>query len=315
MTKKLIIDTDTGIDDAIAILMALAAPDCEIVAVTTVSGNVPLDLVTRNVGIVLNAAGVDPIPIFRGSDRPLLAPAVHAASVHGQDGLGDAGFPTLARRVEPEPAAQALVRTARENPGATLIALGPLTNVALALALEPNLPNLLAEAVLMGGAVRAQGNATPVAEFNIYADAEAAAMVFARGLNPTVLSWEATLETPVQWEIWDRLLSAGPLGNHFVAPMVVGLTQRGHARGHAGILMPDPLAMAVVLDPECATTYPARVEVDTGWGAGRGLTAVDALGRGGRTANAQIVSEVNQERFTTLLERAFRMECHLAREV
>ncbi|MFL5805287.1 MAG: nucleoside hydrolase, partial [Roseiflexaceae bacterium] len=300
MTKKLIIDTDAGIDDAIAILMALAAPDYEVVAITAVSGNVPLDLVARNVGIVLDAAGSGPIPIFRGADRPLLAPTVHAANVHGQDGLGDAGFPASSRPIDPEPAAQALVRVARENPGATLIALGPLTNVALALALEPNLPQLLAGTVLMGGAMRAHGNVTPVAEFNIYADAEAAAMVFARGLHPTVLDWEATLATPVPWEIWDRLLAAGPIGAQFVAPMTTDLAGRSHERGRRGILMPDPLAMAVLLDSGCATTYPAHVDVDTSRGVGHGLTALDTLGRGGQPHNAQIVAEVHLGRFTAL---------------
>jgi purine nucleosidase len=314
MTKKLIIDTDAGIDDAIAILMALAASDCEVVAITAVSGNVPLDLVTRNVGIVLDAAGSGPLPIFRGADRPLLLPAVHAAYVHGQDGLGDAGFPTSSRPIDPEPAAQALVRVARENPGATLIALGPLTNVALALALEPNLPQLLAGAVLMGGAVRAHGNVTPVAEFNIYADAEAAAMVFARGLNPTVLDWEATLATPVPWGIWDELLDAGPIGKRFVAPMTTEHARRGRERGRPGILWPDPLAMAVLLDPACATIYPARVDVDTSRGVGHGMTAVDTIGRSGQPHNAQIVAEVNLERFIALLEQTFRMECHLVED-
>jgi purine nucleosidase len=311
MTKKLIIDTDTGIDDAVAILMALAAPDCEVVAITAVSGNVPLDLVQRNVGIVLDAAGSYPIPTFRGADRPLFAPPVHAASVHGQDGLGDAGFPASSRPIEREPAAQALVRVARENPGATLIALGPLTNVALALALEPDLPQLLAGTVLMGGAVRAHGNVTPVAEFNIYADAEAAAMVFARGLNPTVLDWEATMATPVPWDAWEALLAAGPIGAQFVAPMTAGHARRGRERGRPGILWPDPLAMAVVLDPACATTYPTRIDVDTSRGVGHGMTALDTVGRSGLPHNAQIVAEVNLDRFTALLERAFRMECYL----
>ncbi len=143
MTNKLIIDTDIGIDDAIAILMGLADPDWEIVGITAVSGNVPLANVLRNIGVLLDVVGAGPIPIFRGADRPLFAPNVHAASVHGEDGLGDVGFPASSRRVEAEPAAQALVRLARENPGATLLALGPLTNVALALALEPELPQLL----------------------------------------------------------------------------------------------------------------------------------------------------------------------------
>src|SRR5690242_331532 len=212
MTKKLIIDTDVGIDDAVAILMALANPDWEIVGIAGVSGNVGLDHVTRNICTVLDAAGAGDIPVFRGADRPLLAQRLHAASVHGDDGLGDVGFPATSRQIAREPAAQALVRLAREHPGATLVALGPLTNVALAVALEPDLPNMLGQMVLMGGAVRGLGNASAVAEFNIYADAEAAAMVFDRGMNPTVLSWEVTVETPILWERWDHLLDSGQIG-------------------------------------------------------------------------------------------------------
>jgi purine nucleosidase len=311
VTKKLIIDTDCGIDDAIAILMALADPAVEVIGITCVSGNVPLDLVTRNVAIVLDAVGAGAVPIFRGADRPLLGAAVHASSVHGQDGLGDAGFPTSTRRVEPESAVLGLVRLARDNPGAALIPLGPLTNVALALVIEPELPRLLGETVLMGGAVQAIGNTTPVAEFNIYADAEAAAIVFERGLNPTVLTWEATLETPIVWAEWDRLLAAGPIGSRFVAPMTAAQSNRAHERQRPGILMPDPLAMAALLDKDCATTYSAVVDVDTSHGIARGLTALDRSGMTGRPHNAKIVSKVDPARFGLLIERAFRMECRL----
>jgi purine nucleosidase len=311
MTKKLIIDTDCGIDDAIAILMALADPAIEIVGITCVSGNVPLDLVARNVAIVLDAAGAGPVPIFRGADRPLLGAAVHASRVHGQDGLGDAGFPTSTRLIEPESAVLALLRLARDYPDATLLALGPLTNLALALAIEPELPRLLGETVLMGGAVQAIGNATPVAEFNIYADAEAAAITFERGLNPTVLTWEATLETPVVWADWERLLAAGPIGSQFVEPMTAAQSNRAHDRQRPGILMPDPLAVAVLLDRDCATTYGATVAVDTSHGLARGLTALDRAGINGLPHNARIVSKVDPARFALLLERAFRMECRL----
>lgn len=312
MTKKLIIDTDVGIDDAIAILMALADPEWQIVGICGVSGNVGLDHVMRNIGIVLDAAGAAPTPIFRGADRPLLAPPHDASSVHGDDGLGDVGWPASARPIEAEPAAQAIVRLARENPGATLLALGPLTNVALALALEPALPELLGETVLMGGAVRALGNATAVAEFNIYADAEAAAMTFARGLNPAVAGWELTVETPILWPRWNELIAAGTIGSSFVARMVEQLAIRAHERELPGIRLPDPLAMAAILDPDCATSYSAIVDVDIGWSAGRGLTAVDMRPRSNRPHNARIISAIDVDRFAALLERAFRMECRLA---
>jgi purine nucleosidase len=312
MSNKLIIDTDVGVDDAIALLMALADPNWEIIGITAVSGNVPLERVVRNIGIVLDAAGAQPIPFFRGAARPLLAEPVHADSVHGQDGLGDAGFRASSRTVaDQEHAALAIVRLARENPGATLLALGPLTNVALALSLEPELPRLLKQTVVMGGAAYAQGNITAVAEFNIYADVEAAALVFERGLNPIVLDWHTTLRTPVLWKDWEALLNAGPLGQQFVAPMTQALAERSREHGREGMLWPDPLALAVLLDPQCATTYPARVTVDTSHGIARGMTVIDTMRRNSLPFNATIVDSVDVGRFQQLLERAFRLPCHL----
>jgi purine nucleosidase len=312
VTQKLIIDTDCGVDDAIAILMALADPAVEVIGITCVSGNVGLDHVARNVPIVLDAIGAGPVPIFRGASQPIMAPPVHAGEVHGDDGLGDVGFPASPRPIEAEHAALAIVRLAREHPGATLIALGPLTNVALALALEPALPQLLGQSVLMGGAVRARGNASAVAEFNIYADAEAAGMVVARGLNPTIIGWELTLETPMPWSRWDAMTAApGSIGAAFVARIVADVVARGHERRNPGILLPDPLALAAVLDPGCATSFAAAVEVDTGWGVGRGLTAVDLRPRSERPHNARVVTAIDHDRFAALLERAFALPCRL----
>lgn len=311
MKKQLIIDTDCGIDDAVAILMALAAPDYEVIGITCVSGNVSLAKVLRNVPIVLDAAGAGPIPIFAGASCPLLSALVDAAEVHGDDGLGDVGFPASQRAISPESGVMALVRLARENPGATLIALGPLTNVALALAIEPDLPQLLGATFVMGGAVQAVGNTTPVAEFNIYADAEAAAMTFARGLNPTVATWEATLSTPIAWDVWDGLVQAGPVGAKFVTPMLAASIARSRQRDRPGILLPDPLAMAALLDPGCVVSFPSTMMVDTSHGIAHGMTALDTRGMLGVPHNAQIVTGADTTRFAQLLERAFRMECGL----
>jgi purine nucleosidase len=154
-----------------------------------------------------------------------------------------------------------------------------------------------------------------VAEFNIYADAEAAAMVFDRGLNPMVLSWEVTAETPILWDRWDRLVASGPVGRRFVAPMIAELARRTHERERPGILMPDPLAMAALLDPGCAASYTAALAVDTGTGPARGMTAVDRRLYSTRPHNARIIETIESQRFEALIERAFRMECYLAREV
>jgi purine nucleosidase len=312
VTQKLIIDTDCGVDDAVAILMALADPSVEVVGITCVSGNVGLDHVARNVPIVLDAIGAGPVPVFRGAARPLLAPLHHAGEVHGDDGLGDVGFAASSRPVEPDHGALAIVRLAHEHPGATLLALGPLTNVALALAIEPELPRLLGRTVIMGGAVRALGNASAVAEFNIYADAESAAICFDRGLNPIVIGWELTVETPMPWARWDAMTATpGTVGAEFVAHVVAETVRRGRERERPGILLPDPLAAAVVLDPACAQGFDAAVAVDTGWGPGRGLTAVDRRTYSASQPNAHVVTALDVDRFAAMLERAFALPCRL----
>lgn len=311
MKQPIIIDTDCGIDDAIAILMALTHPTVEVVGITCVSGNVPLAAVLRNVPIVLDVAAAGPVPFYAGAAQPLLAAHYHADEVHGSDGLGDAGFVTSARHAEARHAALAITRLARAHPGATLVALGPLTNVALAMALEPHLPQLLGRTVIMGGAVHAKGNTTSVAEFNIYADAEAAALVFERGLNPVVATWELTLETPVLWADWERIVAAGPVGQRFVTPMMAVSEQRARAHGRPGVLMPDPLAMAYVLDPACTTSYPTFLEVDTSRGAAHGMTLIDYSGRSGKPHNATIIERIDSSRFNAMLEHACAAVCGL----
>ncbi len=308
---SLIIDTDTGIDDAIALLMALASPHHRVAAITAVNGNVPLDHVVRNIRIVLDAAGAPPTPVFPGATRHLVGEGVHARHVHGDDGLGDAGFRPSTRPVEDEHASLALIRMARENPGLhTLVTLGPLTNLALAFALAPDLPQLLARIVTMGGAVHGRGNVTPAAEFNIFADPEAAAIVFERTPELTLLPWETVLDAPVPWQQWESLTSAGPLGQKFVRPMTARLTQRLRTT-REGFSLADPLAMAVVLDEECAMkTRAAYVQVETGGRLARGLTHA-AAPRDPQRVNTRIVEAVDRNTFLALLERTFACECHL----
>lgn len=309
MRIPLIIDTDTGVDDAIAILMALASPGHEVAAITAVNGNVALESVVRNVGIVLDAAGAGPIPYFRGADRPLLSEWHRAESVHGKDGLGDAGFTPSTRRPEPEDAVAALLRLARQRPGTyTLVTLGPLTNIALAAAMDGDFLRRFHRIVVMGGAVRGRGNVTAAAEFNVYADPEAAAMVFTRVPELTLVSWDATLDHTVPWTVWDRLLDGGPLGRTFVRRMYARAADWVRERGYPGQPLPDPLAMAVALDEECATTHRARVDVRWTGEAERGRTVAVDASRSERPPNTRIVTAVDPSRFHAMLERTFRLE-------
>mgnify|MGYP000213726974 FL=1 len=304
--RRLVIDTDAGVDDAIAILMALADPSVEVLAFTTVHGNVPVEQATQNVGRVLDVVEAGHIPIFQGAARPLVGPPVHATDVHGVDGLGDAGLPATRRRAEPEAAPLALAQLVRAHAGELLlVALGPLTNIALALVLEPDLPRLLQGFIWMGGAIRAQGNVTAVAEFNAYTDPEAAAAVFEQGMRPLMVPWETTCSAAIPWALWEDLVALEPVGQRVVARITHRIRQLLREAGQPGMIIPDAVTMAVALEPSCAQRRPARVEIETGGRVARGLTAVQLTGPHAFSINAEIVMEVQTDSLIALLRWAF----------
>ena len=303
----LIIDTDPGVDDALAIMLAASQPHVNLLALTTVHGNVGLSQTTRNAAKVLDVIESD-AAIYPGCARPLVyLPTENATRVHGEDGLGDVGIPESQRRVKTEHAAQAIVRMAREAPGRlTLAAIGPLTNLAVALRLEPDLPRLFKRLVIMGGAVTGRGNVlTGCAEFNVYSDPEAARIVFDEWGDFELADWEATvrhgfpLETLQEWRALDT-----PRAEFYgrISGRVAEFVQR---RGETGQMRAaDALALSVVVEPdivqESEVRY-ARVETD---GASRGLTWVDWENRLDRRANARIVLRVDQDRFMELMRGA-----------
>ncbi len=307
--EPLIVDTDAGVDDALALMLALAHPGARVTAVTTVGGNVPLERVIPNVFEVLHAMGAEGVPVFPGSAGPLLpGEREHATGFHGADGLGDYA-PRRARvRPEAEPAAQALVRLARRQPGElTLVALGPLTNLALALRLEPELPRLLRRLVVMGGAHAAHGN-TPhwAAEFNFYYDPEAAQIVVQAFEELTLVTWETTLAHPLGWDEHEALASLGtPRARFYDA-----ITRRTRAflegRGAPGLLVPDPLAMAAALEPGLVTAEARhRGWVETCGTHTRGQLVLDH-GRSGEPPNVRVVTAMNAAGVRALFERTLR---------
>jgi purine nucleosidase len=192
--NRIVIDTDPGVDDAHAILMACAHPETKVAALTTVAGNVSLEKATLNALKILDIVGMD-IPVYPGCEDALVNPTPRRAISHGVDGLGDSGYPPPKRQAASEHAVQALIRLANENPGElTLAAIGPLTNLALATRLDPSLPQKYKRLVVMGGAIHARGNSWErAAEFNFYCDPEAAAIVFQKWPEITLLPWETTL--------------------------------------------------------------------------------------------------------------------------
>jgi purine nucleosidase len=305
MTRPpLIIDTDPGVDDALALLMAHAHAD--VLALTIAAGNVGIGHTVRNALTLMDLIEAD-TPVYPGCPSPLVrAPSEDAALVHGADGFGDVGFPEPKRKAKNEVAALALVRLTMEHPGATVVALGPLTNLALALRLDPALPSRIGRLVVMGGAVNGHGNtlSTP-AEFNIGFDPEAAHVVFEAFPKLELVDWEASVRHAFDGDTFDRWLDAGDARADFYRR--IGATSRAWnaRRGRTGVIAADALAMAVALDPESVTraeTHPVGIELEGT--LSRGATVVDWEARRDRPANAGIVFDVDQGRFEAMVAKA-----------
>jgi purine nucleosidase len=307
--NRLIIDTDPGVDDAHAILLALAHPNTRVEAITTVNGNVGLDLTTANALKILDAAGQN-VPVYRGCDRPLISRAPSAAHVHGEDGLGDCGIPASSKRPQAEHAVPALIRLANENPGElTLAAIGPLTNLAVALTLDPDLPMKFKKLVVMGGAIYSRGNTSTVtAEFNIYTDPEAAAMVFSSWPMLTLLSWETTLEHVFTREVLEGFFNLGtPRAKFFHDTNQKILAFIRERIGQDMLFAPDGLALAAAVEPGIVTRAEMRyVSIELHGAQTRGQTVVDWNGISGHGPNTEIILKLDQSRFNALMEEGLR---------
>ena len=299
-----IIDTDTASDDAVAILMALGHPDVEVLALTVVAGNVPLDLAVQNALYTVELAGAS-VPVYAGRAEPLARPLRTAQFVHGQDGMGDIGLPLSGRQPAPGDAVDVLVDLIRANDAdsLTLVTLGPLTNVAEAFTREPSLAGRLREIVIMGGTSDAVGNVSAVAEFNIWVDPEAAAIVFASGARITMVGWDISRKyATISPSDAAALRAIGPLGAFAMDIQGVVNTFATTTTGLDGFDLPDPIAMAVALDPSIATDVRLLdVVVETGGTYAAGQTVVDHLGIDGRTPNVHVVVEASREAFLRLL--------------
>lgn len=308
--KRLVIDTDPGIDDAHAILLAGSHPDVKIEALTTLGGNVSLANTTANACKILDILNLD-VPVYAGADGALLEREhKDAAHVHGYDGLGDANIPTSARTVEKEHAVHALSRLADENPAElTLVAIGPLTNIALATRLDPELPKKYKELIVMGGAIYAQGN-TPntSAEFNFYHDPEAAAIVFESWANITLLSWETTLKYMLSEELVRELIATStPKGKFFNQTTTNLLAFTKMHYGSKKLFAPDGLAMAVAIEPSIVTKFAeCYVQIECMGKFTRGQSIIDWRGSLGKAPNTKIVLELDGKRFDELMLQAVR---------
>ncbi len=293
---KLWIDTDPGVDDALALMMALAAPDVEVLGLGIVGGNVGVQACTGNALKLLDVLGRD-VPVYPGADQPLLPrQAGDAGHVHGVDGFGDVGYVASSRSAEATIAALALIEAARAHPGELLlVTLGPLTNFALALVLDPELASNLRGWICMGGAVGARGNTEyPTSEFNIAFDPEAAEICFARGPQVQLVDWELVERQGVPLLEFEQWLDADTMPARWYRA-ISRKTRAFYRRVDKDHFTPaDALALTVALQPESVTERalrPAMVELRGQYS--RGQTVIDWRHRTGRTANADVVLAVD----------------------
>jgi purine nucleosidase len=279
MSRTFLIDTDTASDDAVAIIMALRAPDVRVVAITTVAGNVPVQQATRNALYTVELCGAN-VPVFMGADKPLLRPYQDATWFHGRDGLGEHNYPAARQAAESTHAVDAIISSIEANPGIVLITLGPLTNIAVALAKKPEIAKHVSRCVIMGGAPCCEGNITPAAEYNIWVDPEAACSVMRSALPIELIGWHLCRGGAV---LDNRDIARILAFNTPVAKFAIECNS--HARhalkvqtGEDGICLPDPVTMALALDPAIGTDWSDHyVDVETQSDLTRGMTVVDRL--------------------------------------
>lgn len=305
MSVPIWLDCDPGHDDVLAIF--LAAQRAELVGITVVSGNAPLNLTERNALVACEVAGID-VPVHVGADRPLLRPAVHAAHIHGASGLDGPELPKLTRVASAVPAVRALLAAAEARDDLWLIATGPLTNVALALATEPGLAERLRGISLMGGAF-GPGNSTAVAEFNIWADPDAAEMVFASGAKLIMAGLDLTHQFIMDRPRIELLRALGGRTAVFSAELLdfFALAYQRTFAGEPGGPLHDPCSILAVTDPQLFTSEERHVVVETGGVYTRGMTVVDRrTGNRSQPANCEVLTTIDDATAFELLADALR---------
>ncbi|MSS71752.1 MAG: nucleoside hydrolase [Candidatus Latescibacteria bacterium] len=276
--KRTILDTDPGVDDALAILLALGSPELHVVGISAVSGNVELARCVRNALRVLRLTGRMDLPVHAGASRPLIREPFRAEIVHGRDGLGDAGVSDAGRGADSEDAVGFLVRTLRADPGAiSLVATGPLTNLALAERQSPGVLKQAREVIVMGGAVREQGNATPTGEFNFVADPHAAREVLHAGANLTLVPLDVTHRCLLAEEAVRRRIAPlrTPVSDFIARTTALCRAYMKNVEGVEGFHLHDPLAVGVGIDPSFCETEVMRLDVETEGGLTAGQVVAD----------------------------------------
>ncbi|MEP3297094.1 MAG: nucleoside hydrolase [Pseudoruegeria sp.] len=312
MTRKIIIDTDPGQDDAVAILLALASPeDINVLGIVAVAGNVPLPLTQRNSKIICELAGKRDVKIFAGCDAPLKRPLHTAEHVHGNSGLDGPVWDEPTMPLQDQHGVDFIIETLRAEPTGTvtLCPLGPLTNIAAAFIKAPDIVEKVQEIVLMGGAYFEVGNMTPAAEFNIYVDPEAAEIVFKSGVSLVVMPLDVTHKALVTQDRNDAFRALGTKTGVAVAQMTEFFERYDREKyGSPGAPLHDPTVTAYLIKPELFSGRHINVEIETTSELTLGMTVADWWGVTDRPANALFIGDLDAEGFFALLtERIARL--------
>lgn len=310
MARKIIIDTDPGQDDAVAILLALASPELELLGITCVAGNVPLSLTSKNARIICELAERPDIKVFAGCAEPLARKLVTAEHVHGKTGLDGIDLPDPTMALQDQHAVDFLIETLRTEPEGTvtLVPIGPLTNIATAMSRAPDIIPRIREIVLMGGGYFEGGNITPAAEFNIYVDPEAAKIVFDAGVPLVVMPLDVTHKALTSRARVEAFRAAGRVG-----PAVASWTDfferfDKEKYGSEGAPLHDPCTIAYLLQPDLFTGRHINVEIETGSELTLGMTVADWWRVTGRAPNATFIGGIDDTGFFDLLtERLSRL--------
>jgi purine nucleosidase len=305
--KRIIIDTDPGVDDALTFLLALASPEIKLEALTTTQGNVTLEKATRNALSVLELAHANHIPVAAGSVVPLVGPLRASAYVHGESGIGNSHLPEPKTKPVPQHAVDYLIERVLAEPNEiSLFPIGPLTNIAMAIRKEPRFVKAVKELVIMGGAIHASGNVTPQAEFNIYVDPHAAHIVFHSGIPITLITLDVTHQCLLTQEHLERLMQIKSPISRFIQEAVEVYLKFSHERGFEGSALHDPLTLATIIAPELLTLKEYYVDVDISGGVSMGKTFADIFNVSKKPVNMQVAINVRGDDFVELFMQ--RME-------
>jgi purine nucleosidase len=309
MPRRVIFDTDPGVDDAMALFLLLRSPELELEAVTTVFGNVDVEQTTRNAVILLDVAGRQDIPVAGGAGRPLMLQRQRqqgGAVVHGDNGLGGITLPTPSRTAGSQRAAELIVERVMQSPGEiTLIAVGPLTNIALATSLEPRIVENVRELIVMGGAASVPGNVTPLAEANFHNDPEAASIVVSAGYRLVLVGLDVTLQAIITPEQVDQVRDrGGAIGAFTHAVSSHYGAHYARRTGRIGFPMHDSAAVGYAINPSYFSTERWYLEIETVSPRGAGMVMTDRRGRWGQPPNASVCVGIDADRFVRFyLER------------